>query len=86
MEWILTFVDEPLTNTVSTLCPRCFATTPRRLFLGKRDPLFQVTIEQFGDFAGALGFLILFNAREMCSLKRLFEFAVFFIGEGGFPR
>jgi hypothetical protein len=32
---ILTFGDEPLTNTVSTLCPRCFATTPRRLLLGK---------------------------------------------------
>src|ERR1039458_8552482 len=37
-DMILTFGDEPLTNTVSTLCPRCFATTPRRLLLGKGGP------------------------------------------------
>jgi hypothetical protein len=35
---ILTFGDVPLTNTVSRLCPRCFATTPRRLLLGKGGP------------------------------------------------
>jgi hypothetical protein len=28
---ILTFEDELLTNTVSMLCPRCFATTPRQI-------------------------------------------------------
>jgi hypothetical protein len=32
-----------------------------------------------------LGFLILFNAREMCSLMRRFEFGVFFIGKENFP-
>ena len=32
---ILTFGDELLTNTVSILCPRCFAITPRRHLLGK---------------------------------------------------
>jgi len=32
---ILTFGDEPLTNTASTLCPRCFATTPRHPLLEK---------------------------------------------------
>ena len=36
---IPTFGDEPLTNTVSMLCPRFFATTPRRLLLGKGGPL-----------------------------------------------
>ena len=35
---ILTFADGPLTNTVSRLCLRFFATTPRRLLLGKGDP------------------------------------------------
>jgi hypothetical protein len=35
---ILTFEDEFLTNTVSMLCPRCFATTPRRHLLGKGCP------------------------------------------------
>jgi hypothetical protein len=35
MRVIPTFGDEPLTNTVSTLCPRCFATTPRHLLLEK---------------------------------------------------
>jgi hypothetical protein len=28
----------------------------------------------------------LFNARETCSLRRRFEFGVFFIREGGFSR
>ena len=36
---ILTFGDEPLTNRVSTLCPQCFATSLRRLLLGKGDLL-----------------------------------------------
>jgi hypothetical protein len=35
---ILTFGDERLTSTVSTVCPRHFATTPRRLLLGKAGP------------------------------------------------
>ena len=35
---ILTFEDELLTNTVSMLCPRCIATTPRRHLLGKGGP------------------------------------------------
>jgi hypothetical protein len=33
-----------------------------------------------------LGFLILFNAREMCSPRRRFEFGIFFIWEGEFSR
>jgi len=33
-----TFGDESLTNTVSTLCPRYFATTLPRLWLGKDGP------------------------------------------------
>jgi hypothetical protein len=53
---ILTFGDEPLTNTVSTLCPRCFATTPRRLLLGRAVLNVQVTIEQLGDFASGAWF------------------------------
>src|SRR5208282_4573898 len=42
---ILTFGDEPLTNTVSTQSPRCFATTPPRLLLGRVVLNVQVTIE-----------------------------------------
>jgi hypothetical protein len=33
-----------------------------------------------------LGFLILFNTREMCSLRRRFEFGVIFMREGEFSR
>src|ERR1039458_914255 len=55
-DMILTFGDEPLTNTVSTLCPRCFATTPRRLLLGKAVLNVQVKIEQLGDFASGAWF------------------------------
>jgi hypothetical protein len=33
-----------------------------------------------------LGFLILFNAREMCSPKRRFEFGIFIIWEAEFSR
>jgi hypothetical protein len=33
-----------------------------------------------------LGFLILFNAREMCSLRRTFEFGAFFIWEAELSR
>jgi hypothetical protein len=35
---ILTSGDERLTSTVSTVCPRHFATTPRRLLLEKAGP------------------------------------------------
>jgi len=39
LSWmIFTFGDELLTNTVSILCPRCFATTPRRHLLGTGGP------------------------------------------------
>ena len=32
-----------------------------------------------------LGFLILFNARKICSLRRRLEFGTFFIGKENFP-
>jgi len=79
---ILTFGDELLTNTVSMLCPRCFATTPRRLFLGKAVLKVEVRLSNSVISPAVLGFLILFNARKMCSLRRRLEFGTFFFISG----
>ena len=77
---ILTFGDKLLTNTVSILFPRRFATTPRRHLFGKGGPQdLGCDLSNSVISPAVLGFLILFNARKMCSLRRRLEFGIFFI-------
>ena len=51
-----------------------------------RSPCSRSRLSNSVTSPAVLGFLILFNAREMCSLRRRFEFGVFFIREGEFFR
>jgi hypothetical protein len=65
---ILTCGAESSTNTVSRLCPRRFAATPRRLLPGKgRSSRSKSRLSKSVISPAVLGFLILFNARKMCS-------------------
>jgi hypothetical protein len=69
--------DESLTNRESTLRPRRFATTLRLSFVWKgRSSSSRSRLSNSVISSAVLGFLILFNAREMCSPKRRREFAI----------
>ena len=77
---ILTFGDEPLTNTVSRLCLRLFRNHSATSFAWKgRSSRSRSRLSNSVISTAVLGFLILFNARKMCSLRLRLEFGIFFI-------